>query len=350
MSLDNKQLQYSLRELAALLNGEVIGDPDLMITGVAPIQQAKIGQLSFLDNKLYRKYLATTQASVVILSPQYAKLCPVSCIVLSNPHAAYAKAAQMFVNRLVLSPGIHPSAVIGQGCTIDPTVYIGPNCVLEDNVAVGKNSTVGPGCVLGHGVVIGDDCTLWANVTIYHDVEICNRVTIHSGTVIGSDGFGYAHEHGRWIKVPQLGSVVIHDDVEIGSCTSIDRGTIDNTVIEQGVKLDNQIQVGHNVVIGEHTAIAACTGISGSVKIGKHCRISGMVGFTGHFTVADNVAITGMTKVSKSIISPGVYSSGTGIEPHQKWRKNAVRFRELDQLARKLKKIEVEIQELKGNE
>ena len=331
---------YSLSELASITGAQLRGNSDEVIQGVAPLEAANSGDISFLNNPKYRKHLALTRASAIVISPQHVELTDKAVLVHPNPYATYAKIAHLFAKLPKPPAGIHPTAVIGEGCRIHPTASIGPSVVIGDGVEIGENTIICANCSLGEGVTLGNDCRLWSNVTLYYGIKIGHRVQIHSGAVIGSDGFGNAKEDNKWLKVPQLGGVVIGDDAEIGANTTIDRGTIGNTILEKGVRLDNQIQVGHNVVVGEYTAIAACTGISGSVKIGKHCLISGMVGFTGHFEVADHVVITGMTVVSKSITKPGIYSSGTAIEPHQSWRKNAVRFRQLDDMAKKIQELE----------
>lgn len=348
-----KSKRYSLNQLANIVSAEIknVSNPNEEIVGIAPLENAKVGYISFLHHSRYEKYLANTQASAVILTANFVEKCSKPVLVCGNPYLAYAKLAQLFGETDPVSAGIHPSAVVVTNSHIDPTATIGPNAVIEENVSIGKNTIVGPGCVIGNGASIGNHCRLWANVTLYHDVKLGNNVQIHSGTVIGSDGFGYAHNGKEWIKIPQLGAVLIEDDVEIGAGTTIDRGALEDTVIGKGVKLDNQIQIGHNVTIGEYSIVAGCTGISGSVKIGKRCRISGMVGFTGHFEIADDVTITGMTMVSKSLDKPGVYSSGTVIEPHLQWRKNAVRFRQLDNMSRRLKQLEdLILKEEKNNE
>lgn len=342
---------FSLEQIAQQINAELRGDGQAEITGIAPLQSAKPGQISFLNNSRYRKFLESTQATAVIISSDDAADCPANALVAKDPYVAYAKAASLLAPKLTNPNGIHPSSVIGENCEIHPEASIGANCVIAANVKIGKASVISSGCVIGENSSLGESCYLWPNVTIYHGVTIANRVRIHSGTVIGSDGFGFAKDpDGKWLKVPQLGGVRIDDDVEIGASTTIDRGALEDTIIEEGVILDNQIQVGHNVKIGAYTAIAACTGISGSVTIGKNCMISGMVGFTGHFEVCDNVMITGMTVVSKAITKPGIYSSGTAIEPHHQWRKNAVRFRQLDSMAEKIRNLEKQMNRQEAKE
>lgn len=341
---------YTLGEIAELIGGVVQGDSTVPVRGIAPLELAKAGDISFLDNKKYRKFLASTQASAVILSPEEAASSSIPALICKQPYVGYAKAANLFNHKFAYQQGIHSSAVIGAGCTIADDVSIAAHCVIEDNVTIGSGTYIGPGCVVGQGSCLGEHCHLWANVTIYHGVNIANRAIIHSGVVIGSDGFGIANDEGKWLKVPQLGGVSIEDDVEIGANTAIDRGAMGDTLIGEGVKLDNQIQVGHNVEIGAYTAIAGCTGISGSTKIGRHCRISGMVGFTGHFEIADGTVISGMSMVSKSITQPGIYSSGTALEPHHQWRKNAVRFRQLDDMAKRITELEHQLKSLNGAE
>ncbi|MAZ39279.1 MAG: UDP-3-O-(3-hydroxymyristoyl)glucosamine N-acyltransferase [Legionellales bacterium] len=331
---------FTLEEIAKVINAEIKGDSNKKIIGLAPLNSAGEEHLTFLDNSKYRKFLQNTKAGVVILHPKEADACPTNMLLTEQPYVAYAKVASMFAYEPRISTGIHTSSIIGDGCQIASSAKIGANVVIADNVSIGENTIIYPGVVIGDGCKIGDNCVLWPNVTIYHHVQISNHVIIHSGAIIGSDGFGMANAQGKWLKIPQLGSVMIHESVEIGANTTIDRGALGDTIIGKGVKLDNQIQIGHNVEIGEHTAIAACSGVSGSTKIGKYCMISGMVGFTGHFEIADRVVITGMTMVSKSIKTPGIYSSGTSIESHSSWRKNAVRFKQLDAMAKKIQKLE----------
>jgi UDP-3-O-[3-hydroxymyristoyl] glucosamine N-acyltransferase len=341
------KLQYTLSELTFGLDVTLLGDPDCVITGVGTIELAEAGQLTFLMNPLYKKHLASTRASAVILTEQDSVDCNVNAVISRDPYYTYAKMAAFFEQKPTSLPGIHPSAVVGKHCKIDPSASIGANCVIEDNVKIGKNVVLGPGCVIGESVEIHEETILDANVTIYFRVKIGKRVRILSSTVIGSDGFGFAKHKSVWQKVPQLGSVIIEDDVDIGSNCSIDRGAIEDTVIEKCVKLDNLVQIGHNVRIGESTAIAGCVGISGSTVIGKNCLIGGACGFAGHLTIADNVMITGMTAVTKSIKEPGIYSSGVGgLMTNQEWRKNSARLHRLDKLTQRVKVLESVLEEL----
>lgn len=327
-------LEKTLGELAEHIGARLLGDPSGIIYGLNSLQAATQGQLSFLDNSIYRKFLPTTKASAVILTKDDVSICPCNALVVDDPYFAYAKVAELFIKSSKKIATIHPSVIIGEHCQIDPSVDIAPYVVIEEGVKIGKNTVIGPGTVIGRDCIIGEGCRIAANVTLYHETQIFNRVIIHSGAVIGADGFGNVERKGVWYKVPQLGRAVLHDDVEIGANTTIDRGALTDTVIGKGVKLDNQIQIGHNVHVGEHTAIAACTGIAGSTHVGSHCKIAGAVGISGHLEVADYSVITGMAMVTNSIKTPGVYSSGTGLMSNQEWKKNAVRFRQLDKLLR----------------
>lgn len=334
------QRSYTLAEIANLLNAEVHGDSNCVITGIATLEQAQSGQITFLDNTRYRKYLSNTQASGVILKTDFLVECNTNAVVLDNPYLGFAKVAALFEKHFKPLPGIHPTAVVAENCDIHPTASIGAYCVIEAGVSVAENVVVSSGCVIGEQVKIGAKSWLWPNVTLYYGVQIGENVIIHSGAVIGSDGFGVANDKGIWHKVPQLGSVQIGNNVEIGANTTIDRGALNNTTIEDGVKLDNQIQVGHNVQIGAHTAIAGGVLIAGSARIGKYCMIGGGTGIAGHLEITDKVMITAMSRVTHSIQEPGVYSSGSPLQTNKAWQKNAARIRHLDELTRKVKQLE----------
>ncbi len=339
--------EYTLAELVDGLDVVIQGDPECIVKGVCTIHQSKPGYITFLMNPLYKKYLATTQAAVVILSADDATSCPVNAIIARDPYFIYSQIAAFFDTRIPPALGIHPTAVIGKDCKIDEHSSIGPHCVIGDRVKIAQHVVIGAGCVIGPDTEIGEGTHLDANVTLYHQIIVGKAVIIASGTVIGSDGFGIAKHKGVWQKVPQLGRVVIEDHVEIGSNCSIDRGAIDDTVIEKGVKLDNLIQVGHNARIGSNTAIAGHVAIAGSADIGRNCMIAGCSGINGHITIADNTVITGMTAVSKSIRDPGVYSSGVGgLVTNLEWRKNSARFHRLDHLMQRVKDLELAIEEL----
>lgn len=338
-------MKLTLEEIANKLGAEIVGDPGCIIEGVATIQNAIPGTITFLSNRSYRKYLDATKASAVILTREDAELCSVNALVVDNPYLVYARVATLLNPPAPIVPGVHPSAVIMGGCSIAKSTSIGANCVIESGVEIGENCFIGPGSVIGAETCIGDNTRLLSNVTIYHKVKIGSSCIIHSGVVIGSDGFGIANDNGVWEKVPQLGSVRIGDNVEIGANTTVDRGALEDTVLEEGVKLDNQIQVAHNVIIGSHTAIAGCVGIAGSAKIGKNCAIGGACNILGHLEIVDNVHLTATSYVTKSIKKPGVYSSGTPLEPNQQWHRNYVRFRQLDEMAKKIRELEKKLEQ-----
>lgn len=332
--------RYTLAQISARIQAKLVGNPDIFIEGVAPIANAKTGYLCFLENSKYRKYLSDTVASAVILAEKDVSFCKTNALVTDNPHLAYAKVAELFAQNTEQMAGIHSSVVVGEGTELDPSCAIGPLVVIGRDCKIGANVQIGAGCVIGDGCEIGANTRLYPRVTLYHVVTIGQSCLLHSGAVIGADGFGYAQSPQGWYKVPQLGGVVIGNQVEIGANTSIDRGAIEPTVIEDGVKLDNQIQIGHNVHIGAHTAIAGCVGIAGSVRIGKFCMIAGGVGIANHVEIADRVIITAMTGVSKSILVPGIYSSGFRAEKHEAWQRNTVHFQHLDDYFKRLQKLE----------
>lgn len=333
----------TLSELAKHIGGRVEGDPAFVIEGVATLATATNKDISFLSNTLYKKYLATTAAGAVILTEESVASCPCHALVVRDPYVSYAKIAALLNPPSAMPPQIHETAVIASSAKVADSVYIGPNCVIGENVVVDDGAIIGPGCVIESGVRIAGNCRLVANVTLCHDVTLGRRCLLHPGVVVGADGFGVANDRGSWIKVPQLGKVQIGDDVEIGANTTIDRGALDDTVIEDGVKLDNLIQVAHNVRIGAHTVIAGCVGIAGSAELGKHCALGGGVGVLGHLQIADGVQVTAMSMVTKSIKKPGVYSSGIPLQTNQDWHKNAVRFKQLDDLAKRVKALEKEL-------
>lgn len=338
--------QYSLAELTKGLDVEISGDAACLIDGVATIQDASEGKITFLNNPLYRKHLASTRASAVIVSPNEAMACPVNTIVCKNPYYIYAKVAEFFARKNNGAQGVHPAAVLGEQCEIADSASIAANVVIGDRVKIAAGVTIGAGTTIGDDVVIGEDSCIDPGVTIYHQVKLGKRVRLMSGVVLGGDGFGFANEAGRWYKVPQLGGVVLGDDVDVGANTTIDRGAIGDTVIESGAKLDNLIQVGHNVKIGTNTIIAGCVAIAGSTVIGKNCMIGGRSAFAGHLEVVDGVMMTGGTDVTKSITEPGLYSSGiVGAVPNIEFRKNNARFNRLENLQQRVKKCETQLKE-----
>ena len=331
---------YTLRQLAERLGAELRGNPELLISGLATLQDAQPEQLSFLANAQYKKYLADTKAGAVILHPTEVEGFSGNCLVIANPYLAYAQLSHLFDRKPLPKAGIHPSALVAEDAFVDPTASVGAYAVIESGVSIGAGVVIGAHCFVGARSQIGENGWLAPRVTLYHDVRVGKRVVIQSGAVIGGEGFGFANHQGLWKKIAQLGGVSIGDDVEIGANTTIDRGALADTIISNGVKLDNQIMIAHNVQIGEHTAMAACVGISGSTKIGRHCTIAGGVGMVGHIEVCDNVFVTGMTMVTRSITEPGAYSSGTAMQPAAEWRKSAARIRHLDDMARRLQLLE----------
>ena len=329
-----------LGELAVAIGAQLRGDPERTVERIATLQAADAIAVSFLANRRYRRFLTTTRAAAVILSDSDAEACPTAALVMANPYLGYARAACLLTPPPVAAQGVHATAWVGAGARIHETAWVGPHAVIEAGAVVGPHAVVGPGCVVGEGAVLGAGTRLVANVTICRGVRLGERVLVHPGAVIGADGFGLANDAGRWVKIPQLGSVVVGDDVEIGANTTIDRGALEDTVIEDGVKLDNQIQVAHNCHIGAHTAIAGCTGIAGSAHIGQRCMIGGGVGISGHVEICDDVVLSGRSVVHQSIKEPGMYASGMPLQPQDLWHRNYPRYRQLDELARRVKRLE----------
>jgi UDP-3-O-[3-hydroxymyristoyl] glucosamine N-acyltransferase len=335
-----KAAPLTLEGIAKYLNAELVGDADKTITGISTLVSATSDHLSFLANPKYIRDLQSTSAGVVILSRKNLANCPCNALVMDDPYWGYARISQLF--RVEgRKPGVHPAATIAESVSIPASASIAPGVIIEEGVVLGEHVVVGPGCVLGQNVQLGDGCHLHANVTLYHGVKMGARSVIHSGSVIGADGFGYAPHQGGWEKIEQLGSVKIGTSVEIGANTTVDRGALDDTIIGDGVIIDNQVQIAHNVIIGDGTAIAASTAIAGSTKIGRYCTIAGAVAIAGHIEIADNVHIKGMSLVSKNITKAGVYASGTGgVMENREWQKNAVRFRKLNELAKRVESLE----------
>ncbi len=333
-------ITIKLGQLAEFLGATLRGDKDIEITGLATLQEAGPGQVSFLANPKYRKLLVDTQAAAVLLKPADADGYTGNALVVPDTYLAYARISHFFDPKPKSSAGVHPTAVIAADALIDPAVSIGAFAVIESGVRIAAGVTIGAHCFIGARCEIGEDGWLAPRVTLYHDVRIGKRVVIQSGAVLGGEGFGFAKDKGIYHKVAQIGGVTLGDDVEVGVNTAIDRGALADTRIGNGVKLDNQIQIAHNVQVGDHTAMAACVGISGSTKIGKHCMLAGGVGLVGHIDICDGVYITGMTMVTHSITEPGSYSSGTAMQPADEWRKSAARLRKIDDMARRLQKLE----------
>jgi UDP-3-O-[3-hydroxymyristoyl] glucosamine N-acyltransferase len=336
----------TLGTLAKALSAQLHGDADIRIHAVATLADAGAGQISFLANRRYRPQLDTTSASAVILSAEFAQDCPAAAVVTDNPYLGYARAAALLNPVVPVTGGLHPTAIVAAGAMVDKDAWIDAGAVIEDGARIGSRTAIGPGCVIGRDAVVGSDCRLQANVTLCHGVRLGTRVLIHPGVVIGGDGFGIANDGGVWEKVPQLGAVEIGDDVEIGANTTIDRGALHDTFIARGVKIDNLVQIGHNVQVGEHTAIAACVAIGGSAKIGCRCTIAGAASLAGHLEIADDVHLTATSAVANSITAPGVYSSGMPVQENRAWRRNIVRLRHLDDMARQLKSLRAAVERL----
>ena len=331
---------YRLGEVARRLNLQVVGDEDCEITGLGTLANAVAGELSFLSNSAYVDQLNDCRASAVILPQKYLSRWSGNALLAESPYVAFAHASALFAFGSEAQPGVHPSASVAIDAELADSVAIGANAVIESGAILGEGVQIGAGCYVGAGARIGANSILRANVTLYHDVQLGERVVIHSGTVIGADGFGYAFDGKTSVKIHQLGGVQIGDDVEIGAGTTIDRGAIDDTIIGQGVKIDNQVQIGHNCRIGDHSVICGCTAIAGSAVIGKYCVLGGASGMVGHLELVDGVQVSAMTLVDRSITEPGVYSSGTGFMKTTQWKRNSVRYRQLDSIARRLKELE----------
>jgi UDP-3-O-[3-hydroxymyristoyl] glucosamine N-acyltransferase len=333
-------MPVSLGELAVRFGCELHGDPDTLIDSVAALAEAHGRALSFLAISRYRRQLAHTRAAAVVLQASAVAECPVASLVCENPYATYARIAAWLHPGPAVSAGVHPSATVEAGAHVDPTAYVGPGVVIGAGARIGARAFIGPHCVIAPGVDVAEDVRLVANVTLCERVRLAARVLVQPGAVLGGDGFGFAPERGAWVKVPQLGGVRVEADVEIGANTTIDRGAIGDTVIEEGVKLDNQIQIGHNVRVGAHTIMAACAGVSGSVTIGRRCMIGGAVGIAGHLSICDDACVTGDSFVSHSITRPGVYSSGIPTAEAGRWRRIVARVKRIDSWAARLKKVE----------
>ena len=337
---------FTLGELAVRFGCGLRGDPAIVVRRVATLQGNPPGSdqardaLGFATGPAWREALRATRLAAVIVPEALADDCPVAALIHSDPHTAFARIATLLHPPAMQPPGIHPSAIVASDAHVDPTARIGPLAVVESGARIGARCQLGPQTFVGEGVTLGADTCLLARVWVGAAAQLGERCLVHPGVVIGSDGFGNARDGGRWIKVPQLGSVRVGDDVEIGANTTIDRGALDDTVIATGVRLDNQIQVGHNVHIGAHTAIAACTGIAGSTRIGSRCMIGGGTGIGGQLTIGDDIVIAGFGMVTRSITEPGMYSSVLPVEEVRLWRRIVARIKRLDALAARVRKLE----------
>lgn len=336
----------SLSEIAARLGGDVLGDGQTRISQVATLASAGEGEIAFLANLKYRSQLQTTKASAVIVSPDFAETLDLPRIVTKNPYAYYARLATWLNPATAVVPGVHPTA----SCSSDvpESVYIGPNATVGKGVMLGEGVVIQAGCFVGDGASVGEHSVLNANVSVYAGCQIGSGVILHSGVVIGADGFGFAPDAGQWIKIPQIGRVVIGDDVEIGANTTIDRGALDDTVIGDGCKIDNLIQIGHNCLIGKHCVIAACAAIAGSVQLQDNVIVGGAAMIAGHVTIASGAVISGGSLVMKNITRPGQYTSVFPLEEHSNWLHNAAQIRHLAKLAERVSELEKKLKNIDG--
>ncbi|WP_028024338.1 UDP-3-O-(3-hydroxymyristoyl)glucosamine N-acyltransferase [Enterovibrio calviensis] len=335
----------TLAELAEKLGAELHGDGTVVISSIAGMDKAADGQITFLSSSKYRKHLAQCQASAVMVKEADLAYCSGNALVVKDPYLGYALTAQLLDSTPRCATDIAPSAYVSPSAILGEGVSIGHNAVIEEGAELGDHVQVGAGSFVGKNAKLGANTKLWANVSVYHGVQIGASCLVQSGTVIGSDGFGYANDKGRWVKIPQVGTVVIGDRVEIGACTTIDRGALDDTIISDGVIIDNLCQIAHNVQIGENTAIAGATVMAGSTKIGKHCIIGGACVLNGHIEITDGVTITGMGMVMRPITEPGMYSSGIPLQANRDWRKTAARVMKIEDMHKRLKAVEKQLED-----
>lgn len=338
----------TLTELVARFGGELVGDGARSVRQVAPLDRATPDEIGFVSQNKYLAQLASTRAGAVILPADARGAVDLPHILTPNPYLYFARVSALLNPSLRPQAGIHPAATVAADAEVAADASIAAGAVIGQGAHIGARAIVGPGCVVGEHVRIGADCLLHANVTLYDACEVGERCILHSGCVIGADGFGFAPNEGSWEKIPQIGRVLIGDDVEVGACTTIDRGALEDTVIEEGVKLDNLIQVAHNVRIGAHTVIAGCTGIAGSAKIGRHCMIGGAAMIIGHIEIADGTRISTNTLITKSLPKAGTYTSALPFSAHDVWQKNAAHMRNLDKLANRIKQLEKRLNELES--
>ena len=331
---------FRLEQLAEQLGATLYGDGELIITGVASMTSAKQGQITFLSDKKFQNNLSSCDASAVVMTEDSLKYWSGAALIVKDPYLCYAKLAQILDTTPLPAKDIADSAVIDSTAQLGNNVAIGANAVIESGVVLGDNCIIGAGCFIGKDTIIGAGTRLWSNISIYHNCVVGENCLIQSGTVIGADGFGYANDKGKWIKIPQLGRVVIGNNVEIGASTTIDRGALDDTVIGNGVIIDNQCQIAHNDIIGDHTAVAGGVIMAGSLTIGRHCLIGGASVINGHMEICDQVTVTGMGMVMRPITEPGVYSSGIPLQQNKVWRKTASLVLHIDEMNKRLKALE----------
>lgn len=338
----------TLKEIVHSLGGELVGE-NVLVDRVASIANAKAGDITFIVDAKYREGLKKTQASAVILSEENHSYTDLPCILTKNPYAYFAKLLTLLNPKVLPPQEVHTEAVVEKTAVIPSTCSIGPNVVIGANVKLGEHVVIGANCYLGDNVNVGANTELQANVTVYHDCVIGQNCTIAAGVVIGADGFGYANQNGEWVKIPQVGRVIIKDNVDIGANTSIDRGALDDTIIEEGVKLDNLIQIGHNCLIGEHTVIAGCVGIAGSARVGKRCKIGGAAMILGHLEIADDITISPGSMITRSLHQSDTYTALMPFQSHGDWLKTAASLRHLTEMAERIKQLEQQIATIKGN-
>lgn len=340
---------YTLTEVANWVGGEVRDDNGARLSQIASLQNAAPDQVAFLKDVRYLAMLEVTKAGAVLLSPEHAELTGIPKILVKNPYLAFAKVSAQFNNSQVQMAGVATSATVAPEARVDLLASIGENAVIAPRALIEKNVVIGSGCVIGEDSHIGEGTKLSANVVVYPGCRIGRHCTIHAGTVIGADGFGYAEENDAWVKIPQIGKVVIGDSVEIGANTTIDRGALDDTVIGDGVIIDNLVQIGHNCRIGAHTAIAGCVGIAGSAVIGKHCKIGGAAMVLGHLQIADDVTISAGSMITRSIHRAGTYTALMPFQEHEAWLKTAAHVRRLETLSERVEQLEKQLEQLKGS-
>lgn len=338
----------TLAEVVAHCGGELLGEPDVVVRRLATLRSAGPGDLSFLSDASRRAEAASTRASALIVPATERDVTALPRIVCNDPYVYFARASALFQTQERIAPGTHPTAIVAAEAEIAPSASIGAGCVIGRGARIAGNAVLGAHCIVGEEAEIGPDSRLHAHVTIYSRCSIGARAIIHSGAVIGADGFGFAPEGGKWLKIHQTGRVLIGADVEIGANTTIDRGALDDTVIEDGVKLDNQIQIGHNCRIGAHTAIAGCVGIAGSTSVGKHCMIGGAAMIAGHLEITDRVVIAAASGVSKSLTQPGTYG-GFPARAVREWHRSLAHIRGLERMSQRIRELERRIGEMEQN-
>ena len=333
---------YRLQQLAEHIGGTIRGNADVVVDIIAPFYKATSHQLTFISNVKFRELLPQSQAGILVVSEADVAFCAESSnlLIVPDPYVAYALLAQYMDSTPKAAEQIAQSAVVSTKAKLGKNVSVGANAVIEDGAEIGDEAIIGAGCFIGKNAKIGAKTQLWANVTIYHEVQIGSGCLIQSSAVIGSDGFGYANDRGRWIKIPQTGTVIIGNNVEIGACTCIDRGALDATVIEDNVIIDNLCQIAHNVHIGTGTAVAGGVIMAGSLKVGRYCLIGGASVINGHMEICDKVTVTGMGMVMRPITEPGIYSSGIPLQPNKEWRKTAALTLDIDKINKRLKAVE----------